>query len=58
MKCAIIESNRSCKDFIVEQELCMVGYFPEKPVSIGVYQLTAKSNLTVTTFAIHPFKAP
>ncbi len=44
MMSAIVESNRTRKDFIADQVLKMGGWTPEKPCTIGVYRLTMKSS--------------
>ncbi len=44
MMTAIVESNRTRKDFIAEQVLRKAGWTPETKCVVGVYRLTMKSN--------------
>ncbi len=44
MMTAIVESNRTRKDFIAEQVLHQAGWTPERPCAIGDYRLTMKAN--------------
>lgn len=43
---AIVESNRTRKDYIAERVLQVAGYTPEKAneITVGLYRLTMKSN--------------
>lgn len=44
MMTAIVESNRTRKDFVADQILKMAGWTPENHVVIGIYRLTMKCN--------------
>ena len=44
MMTAIVDSNRTRKDFIADQVLKMAGWTPESDCTVGVYRLTMKSN--------------
>lgn len=41
---AIVESNRTRKDFIADQILKKAGWRPDTLITIGIYRLTMKSN--------------
>ena len=43
---AIVESNRTRKDFIADRVLAVAGYTPEtaNDITVGLYRLTMKSN--------------
>lgn len=50
---AIVESNRTRKDFVADRVLAMAGYYTdnsiwnvekERPITVGVYRLTMKSD--------------
>lgn len=46
MMTAIVESNRTRKDFIAERILDKAGYTPDQPntITVGIYRLTMKSS--------------